>query len=81
MYYSMTASATVSAKIPKALKELLARYGVRVSEVVRSALEEEVLKREEMELRDALRTLSRSLKGKISPRDVVTAVRSTREER
>lgn len=77
----VVSSVTVSAKIPKRLKERLVKYRIQVSEVVRSALEEEVTKREEMELRAALRKLSRALKGSVSSRDVVAAVRSTREER
>ena len=75
------ASVTVSAKIPRRLKERLARYGLRVSEVVRGALEEEVARREEMELRESLNALSRTLKSKIHPDDVAEAVRSTREEK
>ncbi len=74
-------SVTVSAKISKKLKESLAKHGVRVSEVVRNALQEEVTRREEIELREALHRLSRNLKGKVSTQDVVAAVRSTREER
>lgn len=56
-------SVTVSAKIPRKLKERLAKHGVRVSEIMPTALEE-VAKREEMELQAALRQLSREQKAR-----------------
>ncbi len=44
---------TVSAKIPKKLKELMDRYGIKPGPIIRRALEEEVKKRmlEEAEIR------------------------------
>ncbi len=41
----MTRYATVSAKIPKELKELIKMYKINVSEVIRSSLEREVKRR------------------------------------
>jgi len=71
---------TVSAKIRKELYEKLKRYGVPISEVIRKALEEEVRRREEKEVREALKRAQEILM-KISPEEIVTAVRSSREER
>jgi len=70
----------VSAKIRKELYEKLKRYGVPISEVIRKALEEEVRRREEKEVREALKRAQEILM-KISPEEIVTAVRSSREER
>ncbi len=71
----------VTAKIPKSLKERARRYGVNISGLVRSALEAEVARLEDRESRKKLDELSVSLKGRISGRDVVKAIRETREER
>jgi len=70
----------VSAKIRKELYEKLKRYGVPISEVIRKALEEEVRRREEKEVREALKRAQEILM-KIPPEEIVTAVRSSREER
>ena len=70
----------MSAKIRKELYEKLKRYGVPISEVIRKALEEEVRRREEKEVREALKRAQEILM-KISPEEIVTAVRSSREER
>jgi antitoxin CcdA len=70
---------TVSAKVRRELYEKLRRYGVRVSEVIRRALEEEVEKREEEEARNALRHAQMILR-KIPSDELVVAVRSTRDE-
>lgn len=74
-------SATVSAKIPKELREKLRKYGVRVTPVIERALEEEVSKLEEQELKAKLDEVSRNLKNKVSVKDVVLAVRGSREGR
>jgi len=71
---------TVSAKIRRELYEKLRRYGIPVSEVIRKALEEEVRKREELEVREALRQAQEILR-KIPPEEIVSVVRSSREER
>jgi post-segregation antitoxin (ccd killing protein) len=74
-------SATVSAKIPRDLREKLRKHGLKVTEIVRRALEEEVAKAEERELRAELDEVSRSFKGRISEKDVILAVRASREGR
>jgi post-segregation antitoxin (ccd killing protein) len=77
----MTLSSTVSAKIPKKLREKLEAQHVNVSAVVRQALQEEVDRREEEELRTNLDELNLSLRGRLTREDIVTAVRSSRDER
>ena len=55
---------TVSAKIPRRLKELLDKYGVKPGPVIRIALEEEVKKRVLSELEEKAKRLSK----RVSPR-------------
>jgi antitoxin CcdA len=74
-------SATVSAKIPKHLRKKLEQKHVNISAVVRRALEEELDRREEEELKAELDTLNSSLAGKLTREDIVKAVRSSRDER
>lgn len=74
-------STTVSAKIPKHLREKLREKHVDISAVVRNALEKELDQREQDELKIKLDALSRSLSNKITPKEVVKAVRSSRDER
>jgi len=69
---------TVSAKIPRRLKELLDRYGVKPGPVIRRALEEEVKKRVLSELEEKARRLSKVL-SHISDEEVVSIVREDRE--
>ncbi len=71
---------TVSARIRRDLYDKLKRYGVVISDVIRRALEDEVRKREEEEIMDALRKAQRTL-AKIPPDEIVNAVRNSREER
>lgn len=70
----------VSAKIPKELREHARKYGINISSLVRSALEAEVARIEEKELRKRLDELSSSLRNRLSMKDVVRAVRETRDE-
>ena len=74
-------STTVSAKIPKHLRERLRENGVDVSVVIRKALEKEVIQREQEELKIKLVRLNRLLSGRISHEEVVRTIRSSREER
>lgn len=74
-------SSAISAKVPKKLKEKAKRYGLKIGEIVRKALEEEVKKVEEEKLSKDLEELSSSLKGRITKDDIVKAVRSSRDER
>lgn len=74
-------SEVVTAKVPKELKERARRYGINISGLFRKALEAEVSKAEERELKQEMDKISHSLKGKLSSEDVVGAVRETRDER
>ena len=74
-------SVTISAKIPAPLKRKIERYRIIVSEVVRSALEREVLRAEANDLTQRLDQISSHLSSKLKPEDVVLAVRASRQER
>jgi len=58
----LSSTPTVSAKIPKELKEKLRRLKINVSQLIREALEEEVRRREEEQLRNMVEQASLSLK-------------------
>jgi len=81
-YYGgcVTSSVTVTARIPKELKEALSRYGVNVSKVVRRALEEEARQRRHQELKGAAEDLGEFFAG-ISKEELAKSVRETREAR
>jgi len=71
---------TVSAKIPRRLKELLDLYGVKIGPVVRRALEEEVRRRALLKIEERARELSRKLQH-ISDEEVARLIREDRERR
>jgi predicted transcriptional regulator len=71
---------TVSAKIPRRLKELLDKYGIKPGFVIRRALEEEVKRRVLSELEEEARVLSGRL-SHISDEEVASIIRGDREER
>jgi antitoxin CcdA len=73
-------SEVVTAKVPKELRERARRYGINISGLVRSALEAEVAQIEERKLRKELDEVSASLRNKLSKKDVIKAIRETREE-
>lgn len=77
----MLKSATISAKIPTELKRKIDRYRIRVSEVVRSALEREVLRAEDENLAKRLDEISSQLSSKLKAEDVAVAIRASRRER
>jgi len=71
---------TVSAKIPRRLKELLIKYGIKPGPIIRRALEEEVKKRMLEELEKKSRELSKEL-SHVSDEEVVELIREDREGR
>ncbi len=71
---------TVSAKIPRRLKELLDKYGIKPGPVIRRALEEEVKRRVLSELEEEARVLSKRL-SHISDEEVASIIREDREKR
>jgi post-segregation antitoxin (ccd killing protein) len=74
-------SEVVTAKVPRELKERARKYGINISGLFREALEAEVAKAEEREVKDEMDKISRSLKGRLSRKDIVRAIRETRDER
>jgi post-segregation antitoxin (ccd killing protein) len=71
---------TVSAKIDTKLKEKITKYNISVSKVIKKALEEEVKRREEEELREMLKEASRIL-SKVGRENIIRFIREGREER
>ena len=71
---------TVSAKIPRRLKELLDLYGVKVGPVVRRALEEEVRRRALLKIEERAKVLSGKLRH-ITDEEVARLIREDREGR
>jgi post-segregation antitoxin (ccd killing protein) len=71
---------TVSAKVKRDIYEKLKKYKIPISSVIRKALEDEVRRREEEEIREKLAEAQIILK-KIPPEELVEAVRASRGER
>uniref|UniRef100_A0A7J2T9F0 CopG family transcriptional regulator n=1 Tax=Ignisphaera aggregans TaxID=334771 RepID=A0A7J2T9F0_9CREN len=71
---------TVSAKIPRKLKELLHKYGIKPGPIIKRALEEEVKKLVLTELEEEARRISGKL-SHISDEEVVSLIREDREKR
>jgi polyhydroxyalkanoate synthesis regulator phasin len=68
---------TVSAKIPRKLKELLDRYGIKPGPIIRRALEEEVRKHVLNELEEKVKDLSRRT-SHISDEEIASLIREDR---
>jgi len=71
---------TVSAKVRKELYEKIKKFKIPISKVIRKALEEEVRRKEEEEIREALKKAQEILKD-IPPEELVKVIRESREER
>jgi len=71
---------TVSAKVPRELREEAEKLGIRVSEFLRRALEEEVRRRKIEVLKEELNSISTIL-DKIDVDRVVRHIREDREVR
>jgi len=71
---------TVSAMIPRRLKELLDKYGIKPGPVIKRALEEEVKRRVLSELEEEARALSERL-SHISDEEIASIIREDRERR
>ena len=76
----MGAYITVSSKVSRELKEEAERLGIRISEVLRRALEEEVRRRRLEELRGRVEELAPALE-KIDVGEVVGLIRADRDQR
>ncbi|OYT50621.1 MAG: hypothetical protein B6U76_12385 [Desulfurococcales archaeon ex4484_217_2] len=71
---------TVSAKIPRKLKELLDAYNIKPGPIIRRALEEEVKKRILEEAEKGAKKLKEQLKH-IPDEEIVKLIREDREGR
>jgi len=71
---------TVSAKIPRKLKDLLDRFGIKPEPVIRRALEEEVKRRVLSELEEEARVHSERL-SHISNEEIASMIREGRGRR
>jgi hypothetical protein len=71
---------TVSVKVPRRLKELLDKYGIRPGPLIRQALEEEVRRVVLRELEDEIKGISEEMKS-ISDEEVVRLIREDRRRR
>ena len=67
-------------RVDEELKKKAKAYNVNISELVRSALRDEVQKRERRELISALGRAKKAL-SKVSDNEIIKAVRETREDR
>lgn len=71
----------VSAKIPDELRKKARIHNIKVSKVVRKALEDEVRKIEEQNLSKDLDKIGSMLRKNVSSNEIARAVRSSRNER
>ena len=69
---------TVSAKIPREIKEKLDEYGIKPSEVIRRAIYEEIKKAELRKLKKRA-ALIRPIIEKLPGKDVAESIREDRE--
>ncbi len=70
----------VSVRVDKETKELISKLGINVSETVRKALQDEIKRRREEELSQGLKK-AKLILSKVSDRDIIRAVRETRDQR
>lgn len=71
---------TVSAKIPRQLKELLDKYGIKPGPIIRRALEEEVRRRMLSEIEERAKKL-RERTSHIPDEEIAEIIREDRERR
>jgi len=76
----MSRYVTVSAKVPRELREEAEKLGIRISEFLRKALEEEVKRKKIEVLKEELNTISAIL-DKIDVNRIVKHIREDREAR
>jgi len=76
----MSESVNITVRIPRKLKEELRKYGIKISEVVRRALEEEVERRKMEELRRIAGELGDFL-SRMSEEEIVKSIKEFRRSR
>ncbi len=72
---------TISAKIPDELRKKARMHHIKISQVVRKAIESEVKKIEEKSLSRDLDKIGPILRKNVSSGEISKAVRSSRDER
>jgi post-segregation antitoxin (ccd killing protein) len=72
--------ASITVRVPDDLKKEIDALGVQVSEVTRTALENEVRKLKRMKAEEAAEKLGRLL-AKVPDEEIVKAVRDSRDQR
>jgi post-segregation antitoxin (ccd killing protein) len=73
-------SEVVTVRVKKSVKEKVRKYKINVSKTVRAALEDEIKKREEEELVQAV-TGMKAILQKIPDEEILRAVRESRDQR
>jgi ferredoxin-fold anticodon binding domain-containing protein len=73
-------SEVVTVRVKKSVKEKVRKYKINVSKTVRAALEDEIKKREEEELVQAVVGMKAILQ-KIPDEEILRAVRESRDQR
>mgnify|MGYP000105982908 CR=1 FL=1 len=76
----MSESVNITVRIPRKLKEELRKYRIKISEVVRRALEKEVERRKMEELRRIARELGDFL-SRMSEEEIVKSIKEFRRSR
>jgi len=76
----MSESVNITVRIPRKLKEELRKYGIKISEVVRRALEKEVERRKMEELRRIAGELGDFL-SRMSEEEIVKSIKEFRRSR
>lgn len=72
--------ASITVRIPDELKKELEDTGVKISEVTRKALENEVKRIQELRAKEAAKRLSELL-SEIPDEEIIKAIRETRDRR
>jgi len=72
--------ASITVRVPNELKRELEETGVKISEVTRRALENEVKRIREEKAREAARKLSELL-SEVPDDEIIRAIRETRDQR
>lgn len=73
----MSKSVTVSAKIPRELKEKIKQLKIKTSKVLRKAIEDEVRRREAEKLKEDIEQLKPTL-NKVDIEEIVKGIREDR---
>lgn len=73
-------SEIITVRVKKSLKAKIKKYGINVSKTVREVLEDEVKKRENAELSQAISEMKTVLEN-IPDEEIIKAVRESRDQR